>query len=171
MLQRGRFPDSPNPPEDAGGMDWRRIGRALLRFRWVVLLMVALGLADQRCKPEAADPSTRSRDWEGLRAFGAEINHRAGADARHFQLPHLGYPEAIAPGSMGSYDHLAAVLARARPDLPEGYRLVIAGMVDHKSEPYYLDLKRRAEAVGGVEFVVGPPDTEMQRLYDECPLE
>ena len=44
LLQRGRLPDSPNPPEEEGGMDWRRIASALLRFKWVVLLMVALGL-------------------------------------------------------------------------------------------------------------------------------
>ena len=90
-------------------LDSGMVGRSGVKVA-MALFMVALGLADQRCKPEAADPSTRSRDWESLRAFGAEINHRAGADARHFQLPHLGYPEAIAPGSMGSYDHLAAVL-------------------------------------------------------------
>jgi capsular exopolysaccharide synthesis family protein len=44
MLQRGRLPDSPNPAEEEGGIDWRRIASALLRFKWVVLLMVALGL-------------------------------------------------------------------------------------------------------------------------------
>lgn len=74
------------------------------------IVLVALGLADQRCRPEAADAGTRAREWEDLRRFGAAIAARSGPDGRHFQLPHMGYPEAIAPGSMGSYDHLAAPL-------------------------------------------------------------
>lgn len=103
-----------------GGRTWPKVAMSVF--------MVVLGLADQRCKPESADPAVRARDWDGLRAFGAEINHRAGPDARHFQLPHLGYPEAITPGSMGAYDHLAAVL-----HVPQG-RFSFGGMTNRPAE-------------------------------------
>src|SRR5688572_18042783 len=35
---------APTPSDEDAGLDWRRLGRALLRFKWVVVLMVALGL-------------------------------------------------------------------------------------------------------------------------------
>src|SRR2546422_582604 len=44
IVQRGSPPDSPNLPEEDAGLDWRRIASALLRFKWVMILMVALGL-------------------------------------------------------------------------------------------------------------------------------
>src|SRR3989441_10583631 len=43
-VQRGSPPDSPILPEQEAGLDWRRIASALLRFKWVMILMVALGL-------------------------------------------------------------------------------------------------------------------------------
>ncbi|WP_181405206.1 glycosyltransferase family 4 protein [Aestuariibacter sp. GS-14] len=48
------------------------------------------------------------------------------------------------------------------------YRLVIAGMVDKKSEPYYAGLKALAEGYNNIEFVIGPSDQEMQTLYSNC---
>src|SRR5437867_3828426 len=45
-VELGRAP-SPHTPTFSGeqsGPDWRRVASALLRFKWVVLLMVALGL-------------------------------------------------------------------------------------------------------------------------------
>jgi glycosyltransferase involved in cell wall biosynthesis len=58
--------------------------------------------------------------------------------------------------------------ALARPRLPPGFRLKIAGMVDAKSRPYFESLCRRADEIGGIEFVVGPSDGEMRALYDRC---
>jgi len=58
--------------------------------------------------------------------------------------------------------------ALARPQLPPGFRLKIAGMVDAKSQAYFADLSRRAAEIGGIEFVLGPTDTEMRTLYDRC---
>ena len=58
--------------------------------------------------------------------------------------------------------------ARARPSLPPGWRLVIAGMVDAKSRDYAATLRMRAEAVGGIEFVEGPDDATMRRLQEHC---
>src|SRR2546430_16123476 len=39
-------------PETEAGPDWRRIARALIRFKWVVILMALLGV-------RAAFPATR----------------------------------------------------------------------------------------------------------------
>lgn len=81
--------------------------------RLTVLLMTAivtLGLLDHFRKPDAASARARVADWQALHAFGEAIEKKAGAGALHFQLPHVGYPELQAPGTMGSYDHLAAVL-------------------------------------------------------------
>ncbi len=58
--------------------------------------------------------------------------------------------------------------ALARPRLDPAFRLVIAGMVDEKSRPYMERLRARAEAVGGIEFRIGPSDAEMRALYDGC---
>src|SRR5437660_10719745 len=44
LSRRGSRPDSANLLEEEKGLDWRRIGNALLRFKWVVILMVVLGL-------------------------------------------------------------------------------------------------------------------------------
>src|SRR2546429_78584 len=43
-LRRASPPPMPAAPEDESGPDWRRIWSALLRFKWVVLLMVLVGL-------------------------------------------------------------------------------------------------------------------------------
>jgi capsular exopolysaccharide synthesis family protein len=44
LLQRAS-PQTPVPSEQESGPDWRRVGSALLRFKWLIVLMVALGLA------------------------------------------------------------------------------------------------------------------------------
>src|SRR5712691_6110285 len=44
VVQRGSLPESPNLHDEDAGLDWRRIASALVRFKWVVILMVALGL-------------------------------------------------------------------------------------------------------------------------------
>ncbi len=43
-LGRAPSPHTPTFPGEQSGPDWRRVASALLRFKWVVLLMVALGL-------------------------------------------------------------------------------------------------------------------------------
>lgn len=44
VLRRASPPHTPKLPEEQAGPDWRRIASALLRFKWVVALMVTLGL-------------------------------------------------------------------------------------------------------------------------------
>lgn len=58
--------------------------------------------------------------------------------------------------------------ALARGDLGPEWSLVIAGMVDAKSQPYLQRLRARALAIGGIEFRVGPSDPEMRSLYEGC---
>lgn len=59
--------------------------------------------------------------------------------------------------------------ALARPRLPAGYRLVVAGMVDAKSTAYFSTLRGLAEELEvDVEFRVGPTDDEMRFLYRRC---
>ncbi len=63
--------------------------------------------------------------------------------------------------------------ARARDQLDPGrlgpeWRLVIAGMVDIKSQSYMDELRAFAAQVGGVEFRVAPSDEEMGALYNGC---
>jgi glycosyltransferase involved in cell wall biosynthesis len=58
--------------------------------------------------------------------------------------------------------------ALAREALGSDFRLVIAGMVDAKSQDYIARLAARARQIGRVEFLIGPTDEEMHRLYRDC---
>src|SRR5216117_1904483 len=44
VLRRANASAAPSLPEAESGPDWRRLASALLRFKWIVLLMVLLGL-------------------------------------------------------------------------------------------------------------------------------
>jgi glycosyltransferase involved in cell wall biosynthesis len=50
----------------------------------------------------------------------------------------------------------------------EGFKLVIAGMVDAKSQDYVDDLEKRAEDSDNIEFVKDPTDEELFKLYRNC---
>jgi glycosyltransferase involved in cell wall biosynthesis len=54
----------------------------------------------------------------------------------------------------------------AGPEPP--FRLVIAGIVDKKSEPYLARLRAAAAAVPGVEFRIAPSDDALRALYNTC---
>src|SRR2546428_13420234 len=79
-LRRALTPQTSSLPEEESGPDWRRIASALSRFKWVVMLMVVLGL-------EAAFGATGARA-PGFRGTAtvwvAAPNRRgdAGTDAR-----------------------------------------------------------------------------------------
>ena len=49
-----------------------------------------------------------------------------------------------------------------------GFRLIIAGVVDAKSRPYYQQLQQEAQLVQQVQFRVFPSDVELASLYREC---
>ena len=61
-----------------------------------------------------------------------------------------------------------AAFARARAHLGTEWRLVVAGMVDAKSQAYMHSLGLFAQQVGGVEFRAGPSDDDMRELYEGC---
>ncbi len=48
------------------------------------------------------------------------------------------------------------------------YKLIIAGMVDKKSEPYYGKLKALASASRNISFHINPTDNMMQDWYKKC---
>ena len=47
----------------------------------------------------------------------------------------------------------------------DAFRLVIAGMLDKKSRPYYQELKRQAEGRTDIQFVISPDDETLNTLY------
>lgn len=49
-----------------------------------------------------------------------------------------------------------------------GFRLIIAGIVDEKSQPYYEQLKHEASRASNVQFRNFPSDAEMASLYRDC---
>jgi len=48
------------------------------------------------------------------------------------------------------------------------FRLIIAGAVDKKSQPYLARLREEAKGRHDVEFVVSPTDQILHRLYADC---
>lgn len=55
----------------------------------------------------------------------------------------------------------------ANPEFHD-FRLIIAGIVDKKSEPYYASLCELAKADPAIQFRVLPSDAEMAELYRNC---
>jgi glycosyltransferase involved in cell wall biosynthesis len=50
----------------------------------------------------------------------------------------------------------------------DGWRLVIAGIVDRKSEPYLATLRGLAGNNASIEFCVHPDDTTLRMMYRDC---
>jgi glycosyltransferase involved in cell wall biosynthesis len=48
------------------------------------------------------------------------------------------------------------------------FKLIIAGMVDAKSQVYLEQLKNLAQDEPAIEFVVNPSETQMRDLYNRC---
>ena len=75
-LRRASPPPMTAIPEEESGPDWRRIWSALLRFKWVVLLMVVLGLGGAFAATRVMRPVYRAQanvwvDVPGRRGEGA----------------------------------------------------------------------------------------------------
>jgi glycosyltransferase involved in cell wall biosynthesis len=60
-----------------------------------------------------------------------------------------------------------AAWKRFRPE-PDGWRLVVAGMVDRKSRSYLDMLRQLAGGRSDVSFVESPSDAELLKLYQTC---
>jgi glycosyltransferase involved in cell wall biosynthesis len=56
---------------------------------------------------------------------------------------------------------------RLRPELGR-FRLIVAGIVDRKSQSYYEKLQALAWGVEGIEFRMHPSDAELKELYRTC---
>lgn len=50
-------------------------------------------------------------------------------------------------------------------DCPE-FKLIITGMVDEKSQPYFQELKNLAESESDIKFIIGPTDQQLFSLYE-----
>ena len=82
-------------------------------------------------------------------------------------------PYFLLPGRvMWTKNHKLAIEAfqkmrRERPEL-SSYRLIIAGMVDHKSHQYFDSLRALCADDSSVEFRISPSDAELAGLYKRC---
>ncbi len=64
---------------------------------------------------------------------------------------------------LGIEAFLGSTSARER-----GFRLVIAGMVDEKSQPYFAKLRELVAGRSEIEFIRDPSDEQMKDLYRRC---
>lgn len=79
----------------------------------------------------------------------------------------------LLPGRiMWTKNHTLAIQAfhRMKQQHPElaHFRLVIAGMVDHKSQEYFQSLREQAAGDESIEFRASPSDSELADLYGRC---
>lgn len=94
-----------------------------------------------------------------------------GLDEALIDRPHLAGDYFLIPGRIMWTKNIelgieAFLEFRKRSGAP--LRLVIAGMVDRKSQPYYAMLQGLARPDAAISFVIGPTDQEMRRLYEGC---
>ena len=54
---------------------------------------------------------------------------------------------------------------KEQTDCPD-FKLIVAGMVDEKSQPYLQELKDIADGISGVEFIIEPADQDLFALYE-----
>src|SRR2546422_3432039 len=68
VLRRPSTPPMAGLDDEESGLDWRRIVSALLRFKWLVLLAVALGLGGGFAATRKLPPvySAQANDWVDL---------------------------------------------------------------------------------------------------------
>jgi glycosyltransferase involved in cell wall biosynthesis len=86
---------------------------------------------------------------------------------RSDSIPPVEYqPIIIVPGRiMWTKNIQQGIEAFLKAELPESWRLVIAGYVDRKSQGYLNDLRTLAGNSKQVEFVLSPTDAQLQELY------
>lgn len=62
----------------------------------------------------------------------------------------------------------AFIEAKIKGLIPNKFKLVIAGRVDKKSQPYLRTLQRIAAGRKDVEFIKNPTDSNLKELYSKC---
>lgn len=78
-------------------------------------------------------------------------------------------PFVLLPGRiMWTKNIQQGIRAFLQADLPAPWRLVVAGFVDQKSQPYLDELRRLSGEDGRVEFVVSPDDEQLNALYRDA---
>jgi len=93
----------------------------------------------------------------------AELRLDDGEPQRYFLLP-----GRIAEAKNLELGVEAFLRLRHEGRLPEGFRLVIAGMVDVKSQPYHRRLRGLIAGCPDVEIVVDPDDATLHALYQRA---
>lgn len=75
-------------------------------------------------------------------------------------------PFLLVPGRISWTKNITlAIDAFLKADLPEPWKLVIAGFVDQKSQRHLVELKERSGGHPRIEFVVSPSDQKLTELY------
>jgi glycosyltransferase involved in cell wall biosynthesis len=120
----------------------------------------------------AISDTVRQRIVEG-RLYAADAIEilRPGIERTHIVRSDVFEPFFLVAGRIMWTKNIQLALeafALARPHLPDDFRLVVAGMVDAKSQKHFDELRRRADEIGAVEFVLAPSDSEMRALYERC---
>ncbi|MCC7236451.1 MAG: glycosyltransferase [Bryobacterales bacterium] len=127
---------------------WKRYGNVVCISGEVRKRVIAAGLAPES-KIRVAYPGV-----------GVAGNGSAFASERYFLLPGR---------IMWTKNHKLAIeafrLMRSQHPELRDFRLVIAGMVDHKSGAYFESLRALCGGDSGFEFRVSPPDEELVSLY------
>ncbi|MGH7521682.1 MAG: polysaccharide biosynthesis tyrosine autokinase [Gemmatimonadales bacterium] len=119
-------------PEEQSGPDWRRIASAILRFKWVVALMVALGLAAAVAATRVLRPIYRAQANVWI-----DVPDRRGEGASDARGP-------IRQGALLDADSWIALL--------RSY-IVLDQVV--RDQRLYLDVKRPSDRVSFEGFSVG----------------
>ncbi|MBY0588209.1 glycosyltransferase [bacterium] len=120
----------------------------------------------------AISQTVKDRIIAGGLDFGRDIEI-AFPGIRTDQIVYLGerLPYFFLPGRIMWTKNIELGIASFQKFLAEGgkgFRLVIAGMVDEKSQPYFAKLRELAQQTPEIEFVQDPSDEAMEKLYREC---
>ena len=98
-----------------------------------------------------------------------EVAHH-GVDTDHFKPDGRRERFFLVPGRIMWQKNIELAISaweRFCPE-PNGWRLVVAGMVDRKSRSYVESLRRLAGGRSDVTFVESPSDAELLALYQAC---
>src|SRR5437870_11748648 len=89
VLRRPSTPPMAGLDDEESGLDWRRIVSALLRFKWLVLLAVALGLGGGFAPPPNLPPVYRAQAtaWATALARRGEAGAKARGPTQRGRLP------------------------------------------------------------------------------------
>jgi glycosyltransferase involved in cell wall biosynthesis len=94
-----------------------------------------------------------------------------GVDERRISVSDCTEPFFFLPGRIMWTKHIELgikAFLQFRKQSQQPYRLVIAGTVDRKSQPYLVYLRHLARDCPDIEFALEPTDEQMQSYYRRC---